>query len=74
MAWLCTAGKRYTPQVLGTCGFFVPDEFSLFGTKIVPNKLNSSGTIFIENILAGGYYYVKWWKMERNGIKCHEVV
>ena len=24
---------------------FVPDEFSLFGTKIVPNKLNSSGTI-----------------------------
>ncbi len=23
----------------------VPNEFSLFGTKIVPNKLNSLGTI-----------------------------
>ena len=25
--------------------FFVPDKFSVFGTKIVPNTLNLSGTI-----------------------------
>ena len=35
--------------------FFVPNEFSLFGTKIVPNKLNSLGTIL--EVCGGSVFY-----------------
>ena len=46
----------------------VPNEFSLFGTKIVPNKLNSLGTIFgpyvRRGVLTGGVSFGKIGSVE----------
>ena|GEM_PF-3941384 len=46
-AWPGTRIRRQIQLRTGDVrGFFVPTKFSLFGTKIVPNKLNLVGTIW----------------------------